>query len=69
MEEKEILNQDLPQEELVIDVQNVTMDFYTRDEKIDNLKEFVIRLIKGKADKRPCACLTIFRSRLKRVSQ
>lgn len=52
MEEK-ALNQEVPQdEEYVIDVQNVTMDFYTRDEKIDNLKEFVIRLIKGKADKK-----------------
>ena len=51
MEEKEILNQKTPQE-LVIDVQNVTMDFFTRDEKIDNLKELVIKLFKGKADKK-----------------
>lgn len=53
MEEKELESQKLPQdEEYVIDVQNVSMDFYTRDEKIDNLKEFVIRLLKGKADKK-----------------
>ena len=51
--EKEILNQEIPQDdEYVIDVQNVTMDFFTRDEKIDNLKELVVRLIKGKADKK-----------------
>ena len=51
--EKEILNQEIPQDdEYVIDVQNVTMDFFTRDEKIDNLKELVVRIIKGKADKK-----------------
>lgn len=53
MDEK-IYNQELPpeNEEYIIDVQNVSMDFYTRDEKIDNLKEFIIRLIKGKAEKK-----------------
>ena len=54
MEEKAINNQELPlaNEEYIIDVQNVCMDFFTRDEKIDNLKEFMIRLIKGKAEKK-----------------
>ena len=52
MEEK-ALNQELPRDKsLVIDVDNVTMDFYTRDEKIDNLKEFIIKLFKGKADRK-----------------
>ena len=38
--------------ENVIEVENVCMDFYTRDEKIDNLKEFFIRLLKGKIERK-----------------
>ena len=39
-------------EEYIIEADNVCMDFFTRDEKIDNLKEFVIRFIKGKAQRK-----------------
>ncbi len=39
-------------EEYIIEVDNVSLDFYTRDEKIDNLKEFFIKFIKGKSDKK-----------------
>ena len=39
-------------EENIIEVDNVSMQFYTRDEKIDNLKEFIIRILKGKAQRK-----------------
>lgn len=38
--------------ENVIEVENVSMDFYRRDEKIDNLKEFFVRLIRGKLERK-----------------
>ena len=38
--------------ENVIEVENVCMDFYSRDEKVDNLKEFFVRLLKGKLEKK-----------------
>ena len=38
--------------ENVIEVENVCMDFYRRDEKVDNLKEFIVRLFKGKLEKK-----------------
>ncbi len=38
--------------ENVIEVENVSMDFYRRDEKIDNLKEFFVRLVRGKLERR-----------------
>lgn len=38
--------------ENVIEVENVSMDFYRRDEKIDNLKEFIVRLFKGKLERK-----------------
>ena len=28
------------------------MDFYCRDEKVDNLKEFIVRLFKGKLERK-----------------
>ena len=34
--------------ENVIELENVSMEFYSRDEKVDNLKEFFVRLVKGK---------------------
>lgn len=39
-------------DDYIIEVDNVSMEFFTRDEKIDNLKELIIRLIKGKAQRR-----------------
>lgn len=52
-EEKVQNNEALAQEEdYIIEVDNVSLDFYTRDEKIDNLKEFFIRLIKGKTERK-----------------
>lgn len=38
--------------ENVIEVENVCMDFYRRDEKVDNLKEFFVRLVKGKLERK-----------------
>lgn len=38
--------------ENVIEVENVSMDFYRRDEKIDNLKEFFVRLVRGKLERK-----------------
>ncbi len=38
--------------ENVIELENVSMDFYSRDEKVDNLKEFFVRLVKGKLKRR-----------------
>ena len=38
--------------ENVIEVENVSMDFYCRDEKVDNLKEFIVRLFKGKLERK-----------------
>ncbi|MBQ4108140.1 MAG: ABC transporter ATP-binding protein [Clostridia bacterium] len=39
-------------DDTIIEVSNVSMEFFTRDEKIDNLKELFVRLIKGKAKRR-----------------
>lgn len=39
-------------EDYIIEVDNVSMEFFTRDEKIDNLKELIIRLLKGKAQRK-----------------
>ena len=36
----------------IIEVSGVSMEFFTRDEKIDNLKELVVRLLKGKAKRK-----------------
>ena len=38
--------------ENVIEVENVCMDFYRRDEKIDNLKEFFVRFFRGKLERK-----------------
>lgn len=38
--------------ENVIEVENVSMDFYRRDVKVDNLKEFFVRLIRGKLERK-----------------
>lgn len=38
--------------ENVIEVENVSMDFFKRDEKVDNLKEFFVRLLKGKLERK-----------------
>ena len=38
--------------ENVVEVENVCMDFYRRDEKVDNLKEFFVRLVKGKLERK-----------------
>ena len=38
--------------ENVIELENVSMDFYSRDEKVDNLKEFFVRLVKGKLERK-----------------
>lgn len=61
MENKEILeneiNEDVkteetPEVETIIEVNNVSMEFFLPNEKVDNLKEFFIRLIKGKMERK-----------------
>lgn len=51
IEEKQAVKQD-SNEEYVIKLENVCMDFYTRDEKVDNLKEFLVRFFRGKLEKK-----------------
>ena len=63
MEEK-IQNQDLeatqaPEvDDTIIEVSGVSMEFFTRDEKIDNLKELIVRLLKGKAKRKSVKVLS-----------
>lgn len=38
--------------ENIIEVNNVSMDFFVQNEKVDNLKEFFVRLIKGKLERK-----------------
>lgn len=61
MEKKEILeNQEIlestqaneEKEENIIEVNNVSMEFFLPSEKVDNLKEFFIRLVKGKMERK-----------------
>lgn len=61
MENKEILeNQEIlestqaneEKEENIIEVNNVSMEFFLPSEKVDNLKEFFIRLVKGKMERK-----------------
>ena len=60
MENKEILENEInenvkteetPEVETIIEVNNVSMEFFLPNEKVDNLKEFFIRLIKGKMER------------------
>lgn len=39
-------------EDNIIEVDNVSMEFFLPDQKVDNLKEFFIRLVKGKMEKK-----------------
>lgn len=45
---------EVPQEkeDNIIEVDNVSMEFFLPDQKVDNLKEFFIRLVKGKMEKK-----------------
>lgn len=54
MEEKDILLQEnqIPKEAPVIELEGVGMQFYMQSEKIDSLKEFFVRLVKGKIKKK-----------------
>ncbi len=51
-QETEIATAPAKDDDTIIEVSNVSMEFFTRDEKIDNLKELFVRLIKGKAKRR-----------------
>jgi ABC-type polysaccharide/polyol phosphate transport system ATPase subunit len=53
-------------EDYVIEVDNVSMEFFTRDEKIDNLKELIIRLLKGKAQRKATKVLQDVSFKVKR---
>ena len=63
MEEK-IQNQELEAtqalevDDTIIEVSGVSMEFFTRDEKIDNLKELIVRLLKGKAKRKSVKVLS-----------
>ena len=48
----EIKEQNQAMDDYVIKLENVCMDFYTRDEKVDNLKEFFVRFFRGKLEKK-----------------
>ena len=39
-------------EDNIIEVDNISMEFFLPDQKVDNLKEFFIRLVKGKMEKK-----------------
>ena len=41
-----------PESDVIIDVDGVSIDFLLQNEKIDNLKEYFIRLIKGKYERK-----------------
>lgn len=49
IENKEIIQNE---PENIIELNNVGMEFFMSDQKIDNLKEFFIRLIKGKMERK-----------------
>lgn len=53
-------------DDYIIEVDNVSMEFFTRDEKIDNLKELIIRLIKGKAQRKATKVLNDVSFKVKR---
>ena len=53
-------------EEYIIEVDNVSMEFFTRDEKIDNLKEFIIRILKGKTKRKSTKVLNDVSFKVKR---
>ena len=59
LETKEEISQDTdiieaPQEkeDNIIEVNNISMEFFLPEQKVDNLKEFFIRLVKGKMEKK-----------------
>lgn len=52
MENKEIVINEAFEKESIIELNNVSMEFFMAEQKIDNLKEFFIRLIKGKMERK-----------------
>lgn len=44
--------EEIKEPENIIEVNNVSMEFFLPNEKVDNLKEFFIRLVKGKMEKK-----------------
>ncbi len=47
-----MVDEDIPDEEIAIQVKNVSADYLVRDEKVDNLKEWVVRFFRGKLEKK-----------------
>lgn len=47
-----LIDEDIPEEEIAIQVKNVSADYLVRDEKVDNLKEWVVRFFRGKLEKK-----------------
>ncbi|MBE6624336.1 MAG: ABC transporter ATP-binding protein [Ruminococcaceae bacterium] len=45
------IEDNIPSEEPIIELNKVAMEYYMQTEKIDNMKEFFIRLVKGKIKK------------------
>lgn len=59
LETKEEISQDTDiieapkeKEDNIIEVNNISMEFFLPEQKVDNLKEFFIRLVKGKMEKK-----------------
>lgn len=47
-----LVDEEIPEEEIAIQVKNVSADYLVRDEKVDNLKEWVVRFFRGKLEKK-----------------
>ncbi|MBQ8840288.1 MAG: ABC transporter ATP-binding protein [Clostridia bacterium] len=47
-----MVDENIPDEEIAIQVKNVSADYLVRDEKVDNLKEWVVRFFRGKLEKK-----------------
>lgn len=45
-------DEEIPEDEIAIQVKNVSADYLVRDEKVDNLKEWVVRFFRGKLEKK-----------------
>jgi ABC-type polysaccharide/polyol phosphate transport system ATPase subunit len=46
-----LVDEEIDESEIAIQVKNVSADYLVRDEKIDNLKEWVVRFFRGKLEK------------------
>ncbi len=47
-----LVDEDISEEDIAVQVKNVSADYLVRDEKVDNLKEWVVRFFRGKLEKK-----------------